>query len=669
MTTEIEPARYWRLATDRSGPTGDIWDIERLDIRFDREVSIEAHHCSGDAGAGFEAKHAFAADLCFWGGRRDQSADNAPLSLGVELNTGAFPTSAWLIHAPSPHRAEHVLLQSSQNGETWTTIAAASISTDNDVHPVLYRPADTAAAATWRLVGDTQGRFAWDVPSIQWFSSDQEIAPTLAASGDAGRGFGVENTADTTADFWGGRPDDGQIFVTASAGQPWSLDRIRIDQSGSYPAAAITLQHLKDGRWHTTRRFDALAPERSDLWVYDQPPTRPAVDNGHHKPHQPPPRVVFDRFADRRILITIAGYRDTELPATITNAIAQAAYPEHLRFAICHQFDDRTRDQLSPWHDDPRFQIDAVPHSDSRGCCWARSRTFEHYDDEPYLLQIDAHMRFAARWDIRYIEMLESIPSPLPVLTTYPPPYRFDDDGTVIYDMAVGVQRLVIERVTHDLTTVQKTHVVDDLSAPLPSPSIAAGQIFTRGRFCTDVPYDPEIYFSGEEISLAARAFTHGYDLFAPNENLIWHLYDHDEPKHWEDHASHADAQQTAVDRLRLLFQGDHKHLGKYGLGPARSLAAFERMAGIELSHSDQLTIKIDRSAIEVRDDYDAFVLVFLSNDGDEIARREIRDPAVLALATSTVTVRGVNRFEATDCVVVPTRRNGAVGELSRITL
>lgn len=352
-----------------------------------------------------------------------------------------------------------------------------------------------------------------------------------------------------------------------------------------------------------------------------------------------------DPFADRRILVLIASYRDSELPKTISNALAQAAYPEHVRFAICHQFDEDTDGSLSPWRDDPRFSIDQVPFNESRGCCWARARTFNLYDDEPYVLQIDAHSRFAARWDVRYIEMLESIDTDKPVLTCYPPSYTIDDDGTDHYDADAGIQRLVLDRLRYDLTTRQRTEVVSDATAPGPSAFLAAGQVFTRGSFCTDVPYDPEIYFAGEEISLAVRAFTRGYDLFYPNENLIWHRYGHGERLHWDDHPEEQHAlHAVALERLETLLTGDNDALGRFGLGSERSLADFETMAGLDFSETGggagwalRGRLELDTSSIDFTDPFHLWVFAIFSDDEKELYRDDITDPDVLSGASRTL--------------------------------
>ena len=84
--------------------------------------------------------------------------------------------------------------------------------------------------------------------------------------------------------------------------------------------------------------------------------------------------LELHQFADQRIFVQIASYRDSELPLTIASALSEARDPEHVRFGICLQYDDDTEHDLDPWLDDPRFEIDAVPYETSRGACWAKRR-------------------------------------------------------------------------------------------------------------------------------------------------------------------------------------------------------------------------------------------------------------------------------------------------------
>jgi hypothetical protein len=288
------------------------------------------------------------------------------------------------------------------------------------------------------------------------------------------------------------------------------------------------------------------------------------------------------RFADRRIYVAIAAYRDRDLPRTIASALDAAADPARLRFGICAQYDEDSRDDLDPWREDPRFTIDAVPHWQSQGVCWARARVQDLYDDEPYFLQVDAHMRFADGWDERCIRMLGSVDSERPVLTNYPLPFEVRSDGTEVRNEVGPARRLGLEpgRPLSDLR--QRSEPVEGLSRPGRHHFVAAGHIFTVGRFCRDVPYDPQIYFHGEEITLAVRAYTHGYDLYFPNESVVWHWYDHPNRLHWQDHRRHSALDARSRRRVGRLLRGG-RGMGRHGLGTRRTVAAYEQLAGLRL--------------------------------------------------------------------------------------
>jgi hypothetical protein len=61
-----------------------------------------------------------------------------------------------------------------------------------------------------------------------------------------------------------------------------------------------------------------------------------------------------------------------------------------------------------------------------------------------------------------------------------------------------------------------------DLKKPVPARFYSAHFCFTLGAFSLEVQHNPEYYFHGEEISIAVRAFTHGYDLFHPHRVLLF---------------------------------------------------------------------------------------------------------------------------------------------------
>ncbi len=370
------------------------------------------------------------------------------------------------------------------------------------------------------------------------------------------------------------------------------------------------------------------------------------------------------------IFLQIASYRDEELPRTIRSALSRAARPERLRFGICWQYDETTYTDLDEYVLDDRFRVSQFHYQESRGCCWARYQTNQLYGGEDFTLQVDAHTRFSDAWDNQYIEMLEALPAEKPVLSTYPSPFldRYGREKR----LSNGVQRLTLNRINRDLTTVFKSELVEDSTKPAPSNFLGAGQIFTLGRFCREVEYDPCMYFSGEEISLSVRAYTHGYDFFCPNRDLVWHLYQHQMPTHWKDHAAtqHADA----VERLKMLLTGDHTLLGRHGLGNRRTIAEFEKKTGIDfaarldpqenLVHF-QRTLRFDASRIPRRSDYQLWIVTLNDVDGNEIYRHDIVDPSILGMTDRQLDLDTYLDVEPVSYAVWPKTWND--GHLDRI--
>jgi hypothetical protein len=126
------------------------------------------------------------------------------------------------------------------------------------------------------------------------------------------------------------------------------------------------------------------------------------------------------------------------------------------------------------------------------------------------------------------------------------------------------------------------------LAGPIPARFYSAHFTFARGSFCHEVKHDPLLYFHGEEITIAVRAFTHGYDLFHPHKLIVWHEYTRDyRRKHWDDHTDGTDPwyarDSVARDRIAALLVEPNTaiDLGEFGPGTARTVADYENYAGI----------------------------------------------------------------------------------------
>ncbi len=290
-----------------------------------------------------------------------------------------------------------------------------------------------------------------------------------------------------------------------------------------------------------------------------------------------------------RIFVQIPSYRDRECQYTVRDLFQKARHPERIFVGICWQFD--------PELDQDCFRIETRPaqvrrvdfHArDAIGLGWARLQAQELWQGEEYTLHIDSHMRFAPDWDHLMLEELAACPSDWPVLTLYPaaywPPDRLDE--ATFTSSAVQV----VKRIGPDgmpWCTVRFAPPEVPVSAPKPASGVAGGFIFAPSRMIRDVPSDPEVYFIGEEPNLAVRLYTHGFDLFSPRTSLIYHYYRRvDSRRPWDDADPRPMTERTAT-RMRQLLRprpGDAAELGRYGLGPARSLAEYETFAGVSIA-------------------------------------------------------------------------------------
>ncbi|WP_295540710.1 GlcNAc-transferase family protein [uncultured Pseudacidovorax sp.] len=294
------------------------------------------------------------------------------------------------------------------------------------------------------------------------------------------------------------------------------------------------------------------------------------------------------------IFISIASYRDPRLWATVADAVAQASAPQHLHVCIVDQSDAPSD---PPANCVPRLgslRYTHVHHRFSRGACWARSIAMSCCQSEDYFLQIDAHMAFDAGWDERLVTQLEALSAdnPRAILSTYPAPFELVD-GAVQRRPFPG-QALVLApkpeaRLAEDMPVLAFHAVPHAAAAPLPGCHVGAGCLFTRTAFIAEVPYDPWLYFHGEEQNLAVRAWTRGWDIWHMPDMPIYHLYHggHDRPVHWSPDAdAHRDTQWWSLEtqsraRMRALLY-ERRDLGAYGLGKARSLDDFAAFSGID---------------------------------------------------------------------------------------
>ena len=328
------------------------------------------------------------------------------------------------------------------------------------------------------------------------------------------------------------------------------------------------------------------------------------------------------------IFIQIAAYRDPQLIPTIEDMIKNAKNPQHLRFGICRQYHPNDGfDNIDEYRKDKRFRIVDVLCEYSNGVCWARNQVQQLYKGEMYTLQIDSHMRFAENWDEEMINMvtqLQDMGIPKPMLTGYVSSFDPENDPN---GRANEPWRMVFDRFIPEGAIFFLPETIPnwkELEQPVPSRFYSAHYAFTLGEFSVEVQHNPDYYFHGEEISIAVRAFTHGYDMFHPHKVLIWHEYTRKgRVKQWDDDKDWVNKNVKSHLTNRKLFGMDGEtqegHDGQYGFGSIRTLEDYEKFAGISFKKRGIQQYTLDKNyppnpEFETQEEWDESILTIFKH-------------------------------------------------------
>ncbi len=297
-----------------------------------------------------------------------------------------------------------------------------------------------------------------------------------------------------------------------------------------------------------------------------------------------------------RIFVSIASYCDPVLDFTLRQAAAMADDPRRLHFGVVDQSPAGQPRLLAPGRGARLSQVRIDP-VDARGPCWARAITMSLHDGEDWFLQIDSHTDFDPGWDAILVRQARALGAPKRglVISSYPNAFSFENGLVVRRPTTQGVLAHVVKpgaafEAEHPVLGFEAHPVETD--APLAGFHLGAGCLFAPGTFVQAFPYDPWLYFHGEEQALALRLFTHGWDTVHVPGLPLHHLYNNaasgapPRPLHWDaevDRQRDTDwwtLERRSRQRLAALVSG--QPLGAYGLGSVRTLADYAAFSGID---------------------------------------------------------------------------------------
>lgn len=289
---------------------------------------------------------------------------------------------------------------------------------------------------------------------------------------------------------------------------------------------------------------------------------------------------------NEKIIVEIAAYRDPELLNTVKSALMQADNPDRITFAICYQSDDLTN--YNELKKIKNCKIKYLKEAEAKGSCYARYLCQKMIEDEKYLFQIDSHMRFVKHWDSKLIEELLSLNDSKACISFYPPncteemmslplndkTFDLPGSGAVMYTNGF--------RENGSLFLACQSYLIDknEDKRLIKDPFISAGNFFAFAQIHKEVLHDPEMYFYGDELPMAIRYYTNGWNNYCGGKSYVYHNY-HRKGQSFPKGDNNMANEQTRFKRL-LNIDNENYDMGEFGLGTERTVEDFEKFAGID---------------------------------------------------------------------------------------
>ena len=286
---------------------------------------------------------------------------------------------------------------------------------------------------------------------------------------------------------------------------------------------------------------------------------------------------------NNKIFLNIASYRDPLMPYTLESLLDRATKPDKVKIGLCWQ---KGKEEIESLKKIPKKNIKLikVPAIRSKGACWARSVAFQLMEDEDFSWLLDSHIKPIDNWDELLIDQYYSIGKEKAILSCAASQWDPPDEPRE-WKEGGGYHAISAASEFWGDILLQMYKINENTNKPYLGCFLTCCNLFTPASWVHEVGYDPDLLFLGEEISLAIRSFTKGYDLYHTTVNMIGHKHDRDYRRvfHDDHDGEFSILQQESEKRLKEQFGiSDNKvNLGMYGLGSDRTLEQYQKYVGI----------------------------------------------------------------------------------------
>ena len=283
------------------------------------------------------------------------------------------------------------------------------------------------------------------------------------------------------------------------------------------------------------------------------------------------------------IFVSIACFMDEDIVNTIDDCLKKAKYPEKICFGVCLQYDPEDN-FFSKYDNHPRVKIKRMHWKEARGPTFARYYCTQLVTDEEYFLQIDCHSRFFQDWDEIAIQCILECNDESAILTNFPIPIsKMDAHLTHPSNISTpSFQHLSKENIKLGSVTCSLS------SCHRKTYYLSAALLFGPTQFVKEVPYDPHLVYSYQNIEqqfYAVRLFSHDWNLYAPSKHILATTYE--KTSHFDKNAQRvfapSNVEKGKQSWKRTLYQYGlisidevpeelRTDITQYGLGNNRSL-------------------------------------------------------------------------------------------------
>jgi hypothetical protein len=298
------------------------------------------------------------------------------------------------------------------------------------------------------------------------------------------------------------------------------------------------------------------------------------------------------------IYIQIATLEDNSITPTIVSALATAEYPKDIHIGVAATVGDeffyRT---VAPLRRIGSVNVRQFDVRTERGLGRGRINSRFAYNDEDYILQVDAHMLFQRGWDTKIAQLFNLAKvvtnNQKTLLTSYLGKY-YRVGGVVTTSPRTGYAVWNTTPVTKNVP-LRSNSVVRIADFPdgiverktdlfYPSNRVAGHFTFGNKHWAEFQGWTGEEIFWEEETTPAIRLLDKGFSLVYPNADMpITHRY-------WEDDRNRQ-VMDSIFDTVVDIEYAATKHIQKFGRENAEACAKYADYAGYDIV-TDTLTYK-----------------------------------------------------------------------------